>query len=178
MSELKKINYGCGEAKLEGFINIDIEESTKPDLVCDLRTANFPFEKDSISTIHCIHNLEHVEQKYWDKILFEFHRVLSPDGELVLAYPEFEICAKHFIDNYRGMRNFWRWTLYGRQLYPGDFHVVPMRTEEVVQYLQGAGFTNIRYGVEGTEEYNTVVIAEKGEKPMVREELMRKEVFS
>ena len=34
-----KINYGCGETKLEGFVNIDIEESVEPDLVCDVRKA-------------------------------------------------------------------------------------------------------------------------------------------
>ena len=32
-----KLNYGCGNMKLEGFINIDIEPSVKPDITCDIR---------------------------------------------------------------------------------------------------------------------------------------------
>mgnify|MGYP001616855427 CR=1 FL=1 len=59
--ELKKINYGCGESKLEGFINIDCEESIKPDIVCDIRTGPLPFKDNEVSVIYCIHNLEHIE---------------------------------------------------------------------------------------------------------------------
>lgn len=173
-----KLNIGCGETKLDGFINIDLEESVKPDLVLDLRKQPFPYEKDSVELIQCIHNLEHIELKYWPTILSEFFRVLKPEGKLYLAYPEFEICAKNFIENHLGMREFWRATLYGRQLYPGDYHVVPMRTAEVLTYLEEAGFHEFNYGPEPRELYNTFIIAHKGKLFDTKEDVLKRELFA
>lgn len=171
-----KLNYGAGETKLKGFINIDIEESTKPDLVCDIRKSFLPYENDSVDQINCIHNLEHIELSHWPKFFIEFHRVLKEDGQLYLAYPEFDICAKYFIENYRGMREFWRKCLYGRQLYPGDYHVVPMRTEEVIQWLEMFGFKDIKSCAEPAEPHNTFVGAKKGKSALTREDILRNEV--
>lgn len=172
-----KLNYGCGETKLEGFINIDIEDTTKPDMICDLRKQALPYETESVDKIHCLHNLEHIERKYWAQVIFEFARVLKPGAQLHLAYPEFEVCAKNYIENHQGLRDFWEKTIYGRQLYPGDYHVAAMRTVEILEFLRGFGFTNMRHAPEPIAPYNTYLIAEKGILPMTREDLMRKELF-
>jgi predicted SAM-dependent methyltransferase len=172
-----KLNYGCGETKLKDFINIDVEESVKPDLVLDLKVHPFPYEAETVDLIHCIHNIEHIEQRYWPQIFCEFWRVLKPEGELRLAYPEFEKVAFNFLENTRGQRDFWRATLYGRQLYPGDYHVVPMVTAEVEEYLTSCGFHNIGSAPEPFREYNTFLIANKGPAPMTRENLLVKEIF-
>lgn len=173
-----KLNIGCGETKLEGFVNIDLEESTKPDLLLDLRKESFPYLNDSVEQINCLHNLEHIELKYWNHVLSEFYRVLQPEGKLLLAYPEFEICAKNFLENEKGLRDFWRWTLYGRQEYPGDYHVVPMRTIEVINYLETIGFHNLKYGPEFDQPHNTFVIAYKGKLPKTRADILKEELFA
>jgi len=175
--KLLKLNYGCGETKLKGFVNIDIEKKTKPDLLCDLRKKPFPYKNNSVELIQCIHNIEHIEQRYWPQVFAEFWRVLRPDGELRLAFPEFERCAKNFLENFRGQRDFWRKTLYGRQLYPGDYHIVPMVTGEVLEFLQDAGFRKIKAVPEPAEPYNTFMVAHKGSLPMNREQLIRQQVF-
>ncbi len=176
---LLKLNYGCGETNLEGFVNIDSvkNERVNPDVIADITKGSLPFESEGCELIHCLHNLEHIEQKYWPFVFSEFRRILIPEGELRLAYPEFEICAKYFIENYRGMRTFWRRTLYGRQLYPGDFHVVPMRTVEVVNLLEEAGFHGIKTCPEPEQSYNTFLIAFKTEMPMTKEDILRREIF-
>ena len=171
-----KLNIGCGETKLEGYVNIDLEESTKPDLVLDVRKDVLPFNDNEIEEIVCIHNIEHIEFKYWDHIFQEFNRVLLKDGLLLLAYPEFERCAKYFIENHRGLRDFWRATLYGRQLYPGDYHVTPMVTEELISFLTNSGFGEFKYKPEVDEEYNTFLIAKKT-KIMMREDVIRQDLF-
>ena len=173
-----KLNYGCGETKLKGFVNIDIEKSTKPDLVLDLRKKPFPYKNESVKLIQCIHNIEHIEQRYWNQLFCEFYRVLKPEGMLVLAYPEFEKCAKNFLENHLGQRDFWRATLYGRQLYPGDYHVVPMVTGEVLLLLQECGFHHIKSGPEVGAPYNTFLTATKYKLPMGREEVLKKEIFN
>lgn len=180
MSQAKKsvkINYGCGETKLKGFINVDIEKKVKPDLVCDLRKTPFPYETGTVDTIQCIHNLEHIEQRFWSHVLCEFWRVLKPEGLLYLAYPEFERCAKNFLENAKGKRDFFRKTLYGRQLYPGDYHVVPMVTGEVVNYLLDCGFHNIKSTPEPAEPYNTFVVAYRGTLPKTKADVLRHEIF-
>jgi len=172
-----KLNIGCGETKLEGYINIDIEESIKPDLVLDVRKQNLPYEENSVERITCLHNIEHIEYKYHFWILQQFYKVLIPDGFLILAYPEFEKCVKNFLSNNRGLKDFWRATLYGRQLYPGDYHVTPMVTEDLIPLLKDVGFTNIKHIPEIGEEYNTFLTCNKGIKPLNQEDLLRIEVF-
>lgn len=172
-----KINYGAGETKLKGYINIDIEESVKPDLLLDIRKQPFPYENDSVDEITCIHNIEHIEYKYHETIFTEFHRVLKKDGRLFLAYPEFEICSKYFLENHKGLKDFWRATLYGRQLYPGDYHVTPMITRDLIWMLTDLGFVGIASNPEPMQEFNTFLVCFKGKKLRTHEDLVREEVF-
>src|SRR5215813_9269378 len=112
-----KINFGAGETKLEGYINIDLEENSKPDIICDLRKAALPFKDNEVEMVQMLHCIEHIELKYWPHVFNEFWRVLCPNGKLFLAYPEFEKCANYFLENHLGLRDLFRNTLYGRQLY-------------------------------------------------------------
>jgi len=171
-----KVNLGCGETKLEGFINIDIEASVKPDIICDFRKNPLPFKDGDIEAVYSIHNIEHIEFVYWPLYLSEIYRVLQKDGVLVLAYPEFEVCVQNFLENKRGKKNFWRMTLYGRQLYPGDYHVTPVITGDLINYLRAIGFTNFRHGPEGSEDYYTMLSCLKG-RSITREDIIKKEVF-
>jgi predicted SAM-dependent methyltransferase len=175
-----KLNYGCGETKLPDCINVDVDAkgTVKPDVVCDIRKGNLPFEKDHFSTVYAMHVIEHIEQKYWPALFDEFRRVLEPEGKLILAYPEFEICAKYFIENYMGARDYWRMTLFGRQSWPGDYHVVPMRTPEVINYLRSYGFVDIKHTSEHEEGWSTFIACSKGINPPTRVELYKKEVFN
>ena len=176
MQKLIKLNYGCGEMKLEGFINIDIEKKVKPDLVCDLRKEKLPYKTNSVETIYCIHNIEHIEYRYWPHVFYEFNRVLRMGGELVLMYPEFEVCVKYFLSNYKGLRDFWQATLYGRQAYLGDYHVTPVRSAFLSDNLSKSGFKNIKYRPEKPEEFNSILSCVKGT-VLTREDVIRKEVF-
>ena len=177
-----KLNIGCGSVLLDGFINVDAaldpKNEVKPDIICNLKESPLPFKAAEAETIHAMHIIEHIEQGYWPGIFAEFHRVLRTEGTLILAYPEFEVCAKNFLENYKGARDFWRMTLYGRQSYLGDYHVVPMRTPEVITYLQSYGFDNIKYGPEDAEEWNTFIVCKKAASPKTRVELYKKEIFN
>jgi SAM-dependent methyltransferase len=172
-----KLNFGSGETALEGFINIDLEASTKPDIVHDIRKAPLPFQDESVDWIQMFHCIEHIEMAHWDNLFGEFRRVLKMGGVLFLAYPEFKICSKYFLENHLGLRDLFRATLYGRQLYPGDYHVVPMVTSEVIHALKLYGFTGIKSGPDPDEDWNTAVYAKKGLRAAMREDILRKEIF-
>lgn len=173
-----KLNLGCGKARYDGFINIDIEESLHPDVLCDFRKS-LPYEDKSVDSILLIHTIEHIEAKYHVDMLFEFNRVLRVGGGLTIAYPEFSKCAMNYINNYRGQREFWKNTLYGRQLYPADFHVTLMDTDEFKCVLRDCGFCQINSHAEPSpEEHNTILICRKSNLPVVsREQVLQSELF-
>lgn len=172
-----KLNVGCGENKLEGYINVDGEASTNPDLLLDIRGQQLPYEDGSVDLVQMFHSIEHIERKYWPRIFLEFWRVLKPSGSLFLAYPEFEICARYFLENKCGLRELWRATLYGRQLYAGDYHVTPMVTSELIEMLKYHGFKNFKHAPDPDEDHNSLLICEKGPVPMGRADLFKKELF-
>ena len=56
-----KLNLGCGDKILPGYINVDVMESRrglKPDVICDLHQLT-PFENDSADEILSVHVIEH-----------------------------------------------------------------------------------------------------------------------
>lgn len=175
-----KLNIGCGETKFEGFINIDLEDSTEPDLIHDIRKSPFPYDNETVEEIRCLHNIEHTEYKYWPVIFAEFHRVLIPNGLLLMSYPEFSRAAHYFITNYRGQKEFWRHVLYGRQLYPGDYHVTPVESKDLANILRVTGFVDIKYAPEHEFDgsQNTILSAHKGKRFRTQEDLILEEVFS
>lgn len=173
-----KINYGCGELPVPGYINIDSTKNaiTKPDIIGDILQGELPFKTGEVDEFRMLHCLEHIEKSKWNTIFAEVHRLLSETGEFILAYPEFEICANNFITNYKGARDYWQMTLYGRQLHKGDYHVVPMRTADIINQLEFNGFKNIRYGEDTEYPWNTFVICNKDIREN-REDLYRREIF-
>jgi SAM-dependent methyltransferase len=173
------LNIGCGESLLPDCINVDCTTNAlvKPDLVCDVRKEALPYEDESVDEIWMIHALEHIELYYWEVIFKEFARVLKPNGILLLAYPEFEKCAKNFVDNTNDARSFWRATLYGRQLYPSDYHVVPMHSPDIKNTLEIYKFYRVKYGPESEHEtYNTTLVARRDPEQITREDIIVKEL--
>ena len=55
-----RLNLGCGDAKLEGWVNVDRILTFEPDVVHDLEQTPWPFDDDSCSEVLLNHVLEHV----------------------------------------------------------------------------------------------------------------------
>lgn len=157
----KRLNVGCGNNLIDGYINIDSEASLYPDIIADIRFG-LPFDDNSVQEILFFHTVEHIEERYHAQIFREFHRVLEPNGTILVSYPEFRVCAQNWIDNVMGMREFWKHTIYGLQRYQSDYHVTLMDSDEFSEKLQEWGFKDINYAAENIEPYNTVLLAHKG----------------
>jgi predicted SAM-dependent methyltransferase len=171
------LNIGAGENKLEGCVNIDCEPKTNPDLVLDIRKEPLPYEDSIVDEVWMIHTLEHIEFFHWENIFKEVARVLKPNGIFLLAYPEFSECAKRFVSNTSGQRHFWRATLYGRQLYPSDYHVSPMFSPDIKEMLEVHKFYRVKFEPESDKEpYNTILVARKDPAFVTREEVIVKEL--
>ncbi|WP_293351607.1 methyltransferase domain-containing protein [Phenylobacterium sp.] len=116
-----KLNLGCGDKILEGFVNVDVVESRagqKPDVICDLHQLN-PFADDSADEIMAIHVVEHFWRWEVVDILKEWVRVLKPGGKMILECPNLiSACQAVLADPDRatlpgaeGQRSMW--VLYG-----------------------------------------------------------------
>lgn len=162
MKKPLKLNLGAGENRIEGYISIDNEKSTKPDLLHDFIKQPLPYKSKTVDEVIFFHCIEHISKRFHKLILHEVQRVLKPGGVLLVSYPEFAVCVQHWLDNYRGMRKFWEATVYGRQLFPSDFHVCAMDTLEFTLFLKECGFNDIRATTEATEKHNTVIRAVAG----------------
>jgi hypothetical protein len=69
----RKLNLGCGNKKIEGFINVDSRPDCKPDVLVDLDKGLGAFDNDSIDEIRVEHVLEHVNDLLL--VLSEMYRV-------------------------------------------------------------------------------------------------------
>lgn len=174
-----RLNLGCGKSKITGCINIDTEESCKPDLVLDFVTSPLPYPDNSVERIYLLHVIEHIPESKHYGLFLELRRVLSEDGQLIIAYPEFTICARNYLKNYRGQRDFWKNTIYGLQRYPSDFHVTLMDSTEFVGRLKIYGFkVDIIAHEPIPEEHNTVVKVSKCSVMPTYVDILKEEIFS
>lgn len=154
------LNLGCGEGKVSGATNVDINSVTNPDLVCDIR-RKLPFDTNSVDEILFYHTIEHIEKRYHQDIFRELNRILKPNGILNIAYPEFLEIVENWKTNYQGKKDFWEMTIYGAQRSPSDFHVVIMHTPDVKLELIKAGFRILAAVPEPLEKFNTYIRAAK-----------------
>jgi len=158
-----KLNLGCGANKIPGFINVDVDPKMEPDVVFNF-TGKFPYKDGEVEEVVAYHVLEHIPKSAHPFIYDEIYRVLQPGGFLTLSFPEFTACYENWKSNYRGLKDFWEATLYGRQASPSDFHVCIMEREVVARQLVRQGFGILVCDIEPLEKHNSVVKALKMDK--------------
>lgn len=80
---LYKLNLGCGDDKLQGWVNIDQIDSA--DLHLNLEDAELPFGDESVSEVYASHVMEHLHN--FPSLMNEIHRVLIPNGVVEIKVP-------------------------------------------------------------------------------------------
>ena len=170
------LNLGCGSVKITGADNVDINETNKPDLIFDIR-KEFPIEDRFYDEIYLFHTIEHIEKKYHRVLFSEMRRVLNDNGIIIITYPEFSKVLKYWLDNYKGLREFWEAVIYGRQAYPSDYHVCAIDTEELKFELLNYGLETIESKSEPKEEFNTILTLQKCQIPPIYEEILYRDIF-
>lgn len=76
-------------------INVDINSSTKPDVICDLNKKTFPFSDDSFDMVIAISILEHLKDFF--SAMGEIHRISSHGATVHILVPHFSSAAA-FVD--------------------------------------------------------------------------------
>src|SRR5690242_6188134 len=84
-----KLNLGCGQNKVPGYLNVDKYAACEPDRVVDLEAFPWPFADGSAEEILLTHVLEHLgrDTDTFLGIMKELYRVLSPGGKVEIRVP-------------------------------------------------------------------------------------------
>ena len=88
MNKIIKLNLGSSKVKLDGFLNVDINKDSNPDIVWDLNKLPYPFENESIDEIEMNCVIEHLDIHLID-FLKEAKRILKHKGKLHLRTDNF-----------------------------------------------------------------------------------------
>ena len=90
-----RLHLGCGNIRLDNWINIDINKTKAVDFTWDI-TERLPFCDNSCELIYNEHVLEHLAIAEGTSFLRECHRVLQKDGILRIAMPSLEDLIKSY----------------------------------------------------------------------------------
>jgi hypothetical protein len=81
-----KLNLGCGELKHDGYVNVDYDPRTNPDVLLNLETDNWIWEDNSVSEVVAHHILEHLGDGYFH-FLQELYRVCENGAIIDIVVP-------------------------------------------------------------------------------------------
>lgn len=90
-----RLNLGCGNKKMEGFINIDLNPNVKPDIIGSVLNLS-EFEDNSVDEIVAECVLDHIERKDCLVALKEWYRVLKPKGKLLIRCSDANVMYRFF----------------------------------------------------------------------------------
>lgn len=76
----------------------DFAEDLSPDIVGDIREIKKLVKKDVYNCIICCQVLEHLEFKYFEKIIKSFSDILKKDGVVIISLPQQRSWFKYYIN--------------------------------------------------------------------------------
>lgn len=92
-----RLNLGCGQFPLAGFVNVDTSRDAKADLTADV--LDLPYQPGTVDEIYAGHLLEHFPYKDGQRALKYWHSLLREDGLLSVTVPDFDVlCARYLED--------------------------------------------------------------------------------
>ena len=89
MSGSVKINLGSGHWKLDGWVNVDLDPGSRPDVLANLARP-LPFRNGVAWLMHTEDFIDQLELEQASGFLRECHRVLQPGGILRVLTPDLE----------------------------------------------------------------------------------------
>ncbi len=84
-----KLNLGCGNKKLDGYLNVDSYEGVNPDKLIDLTNTPYPFQDNSVSEIIMRNLIEHFPQnpREFFSLIQEMYRISMPNAKVLIRCP-------------------------------------------------------------------------------------------
>lgn len=110
-----RLDIGCADIKLPGYIGIDAQDRPGVDYVLDVTKEPLPFLDGEADEVYCSHMLEHIDKVQATKVVGEMYRVLKSGGVIEIRVPDLsaalEGIAKYKDDPQRVLH--WMEQIYG-----------------------------------------------------------------
>lgn len=102
-----RINLGSGHWKLEGWVNVDLDLASRPEVCADL-SAGLPFRDSSADLMHSEDFLDQLELAPARAFLAECHRILRPGGVLRILTPDLRKMAHMYLQEPDRLLELWK----------------------------------------------------------------------
>lgn len=157
-----KLNIGCGEVHMDGWLNID-SESEKADLMHDLRKP-LPYNDNFVDFIYSEHFIEHLTPEEGESVFKETYRVLKNNGVMRIATPDLDYIVFRYLSGWK--KQAWI-EEYGYSYIQTKAEMINImfnhwghkwlyNFEELRRRLKSASFTNIKRVKLGTSDYGVL----------------------
>lgn len=90
-----RLHLGCANKRKNGWINIDIRQTSVTDVVAPIQ--QLPYDDQSVDAIYCRHTLEHLAPQDAAAAVVEWARVLRDGGQLQVIVPNLVYHARQII---------------------------------------------------------------------------------
>jgi predicted SAM-dependent methyltransferase len=156
-----RLNLGCGQQLIKGYINVDSEftpEKMKKDnrfwnknmKYIQANILKLPFKDEYADVVEAHQTMEHLRIRDVIPAFTEIYRVLKPGGKLLISVPSFNgLCLEWLGMELRSGTNFnpQDWIsraeeFYGIQVTEGEHHRCPMTPNWITYSVSAAGFKN------------------------------------
>jgi predicted SAM-dependent methyltransferase len=151
MTNLTKLEIGCGQRPTPGYIHNDINAFEGVDIVGNPWEISLP--DASLDEIIALAIIEHLTFEQVHKTFANCKRMLRPGGVFLFDVPDIPVWCGYVTDYFKGKQipctiEHAMSTLYGWQRWPGDEHKSGWYRETLDAAVEKAGFKNHSYGVE------------------------------
>jgi predicted SAM-dependent methyltransferase len=137
-----KLNLGCGFDSRPGYINVDLQEFHKPDIVADILDLH-EFPSVAFEEILAQDVLEHFHWRDTPRALYEWNRLLVMGGKLFLRTTYLNGLLRKFESpHYQSIpqQKLLIINLFSMQNYEGDYHLTAFTERLMRFYLWETGF--------------------------------------
>lgn len=138
---LVKLNIGCGQIPMEGYINVDARDLPGVDVIADVQ--KLPYQEESVDEIYSAHLIEHFEISVMKNELLPYWvSLLKQGGVFRIVFPD----AAAMIEDYNSGKMTFEdlsYVIMGGQDYDKDYHYTMYDTQKVIHLLENAGLKNI-----------------------------------
>jgi predicted SAM-dependent methyltransferase len=136
-----RLHLGCGRNRLDGYINIDIRESVRPDLIADVLDMQTYFQAFSVDEVYAPHVLEHLPD--YQAALLYWVSLLRPEGLLRVAVPDLGTAMNAYVHSAVSLPRL-HGLFWGGRHYGEDRHQHGWDYETLASDMRTAGLFDIQ----------------------------------
>jgi predicted SAM-dependent methyltransferase len=144
----KRLNFGCGYDKRDGYVNVDSDPACAPDVLLVNNDLSV-LPSNTFEEILALDVLEHIPRTQTLPVLVDWAELLVEGGRIRVETSSISgVAAKLASDPSFASQFGWTQCLFGTQAHPGDFHCTGFTDTTLSVHLLAAGFEISRLWVD------------------------------